>query len=317
MKKTVLVTGAAGFIGFHLCEHLKKEYSVIGIDCLPSGRQDVNMRSKLNSNIIKASIQSDFWDDLPTKPDVVIHLAANTGISTSNINPSLYFENNIANTLKLLEKCRLNGVKQFIYASSSSVYESDVEQMKEDSPTSKQLSFYGTSKKMMEVLVENYCRQYGMIGIGLRFFTVYGSWTRMDMAAYKFMNAILQNQSIILYENGNVERDFTHWSDIVKSIELLIHKIQFEDNGWHSIFNIGSQNPIKILDFATEIALNLNKELIFKSAPLPKNELFKTYGDSSKLFKYTGFKPEMDWKNGVNEMVEWYKSDGFIVSEKT
>jgi UDP-glucuronate 4-epimerase len=311
MKKTVLVTGAAGFIGFHLCEHLKKEYSVIGIDSLPIERKDVNMRSKLNSNILKASIQSDFWDVLPAKPNVVIHLAANTGISESNINPFLYFENNVANTLKLLEKCRKNGVKQFIYASSSSVYESGIEQMRENSPTTNQLSYYGTTKKLMEVLVENYCRQYGIKGIGLRFFTVFGSWTRMDMASFKFMNAINQEQSITLYENGNVIRDFTHWSDIVKSIKVLIEKIELEEDGWHSIFNIGSQNPIRILDFATEIAFNLNKELIFESAPLPKNELFKTNSDSSKLFQYTGFKPEMDWKSGVKEMTEWYKNDGF------
>ena len=312
MKKTVLVTGAAGFIGFHLCEHLKDKYNVISIDEIPSDREDVCSRAKRNFTLIQASIQSDFWQKLPAIPDIVVHLAANTGIGASNVNPIQYFENNVANTLKLLENCKKHGVKEFIYASSSSVYEAGLSVMSEDSPTENQLSFYGTSKKMMEVLVRNYCQQFGMKGIGLRFFTVYGSWTRMDMAAFKFMNAIQNNLPITLFENGTIERDFTHWSDIVKSIERLIEKIHFEEEGRHTIFNIGSQRPIKVLDFAQEIALNLGKELSFASASLPSNELFRTCSDSLMLKHYTGFAPEMDWKLGVKEMVDWYIAGGFI-----
>ncbi len=311
MKKTVLVTGAAGFIGFHLCELLKEKYDVIALDAIPSDRIDVVSRAKRRPDLIQATIQSDFWSQLPSMPEIVIHLAANTGISASKTDPMSYFENNVGNTLRLLEQCKIHGIKHFIYASSSSVYESGIQVMSENSPTSKQLSFYGTTKKMMETMVENYCFQYGMKGIGLRFFTVYGSWTRLDMAAYKFMSAINNNLPITLYENGEIERDFTHWSDIVKSLDRLIENIQNEEEGWHSIYNIGSQNPIKILDFANEIALNLGKPLLFQNAPLPLNELTRTCSDSSKLLNYTGFKPQMDWKLGIKEMTDWFKKGSY------
>jgi len=311
MKKTVLVTGAAGFIGFHLCEFLKEKYDVIALDSIPSDRMDVVSRAKKRPNIIQATIQSDFWSLLPSIPNVVIHLAANTGISASKTNPVSYFENNVGNTLHLLENSRKQGVKHFIYASSSSVYESGIQVMSENAPTSKQLSFYGTTKKMMETMVENYCFQNGMKGIGLRFFTVYGSWTRMDMAAYKFMSAINNNLPITLYENGEIERDFTHWSDIVKSIDRLIENIQNKEAGCHSIYNIGSQNPIRVIDFAKEIALNLGKPLLFQNEDLPLNELERTCSDSRKLLDFTGFTPEMDWKSGVKEMTDWFRKDGF------
>jgi UDP-glucuronate 4-epimerase len=234
-------------------------------------------------------------------------LAAETGIAESLINPDLYFNQNVKGTFNVLEQCRKNGVKYLIYASSSSVYEPNLFQMNEESPHNQQLSFYGTSKKMTETMVENYCRQYGMIAIGLRFFTVYGSWTRPDMAAYKFMNAINNDQSIFLYNEGNVYRDFTHVSDIVHSISLLTERIIQEKDGSHKIFNIGYGTPISIIDYAEEIAKKLNKKIVFTSKDLPKNELERTHCDNSKLEKYIKYKPECPLEKGIVEMTDWFK----------
>lgn len=302
--KTVAITGIAGFIGSHLQKELQNTYKVLGIDNLKASASEE--RSKWIKNIVKASIHTNFLDELTIKPEVVIHLAAETGIAGSLNNPSLYFHQNVEGTFNVLEQCRKNGVKYLIYASSSSVYEPNTI-MTEDAPHHHQLSFYGTSKRMTEIMIENYCRQFGMTAIGLRFFTVYGSETRPDMAAFKFMKAIDGGNSIIVYNNGNVFRDFTHVSDIVKSIQLLLAKITEEQLGEHKIFNIGSGFPVSIWNYAELIAENLKKELIVEFKQLPPNELESTHSDTSKLERYIGYKPQCSIEEGIKEMVDWYK----------
>lgn len=302
--KNILITGIAGFIGSHLQKELQAEFSIAGIDNLQSLAS--KKRAERIGNFEKVSIHSDFIDSLTEKPEIVIHLAAETGISGSLTNPIRYMQQNVEGTFNVLEQCRKNGVKYLIYASSSSVYEPN-EIMSEDAPHDKQLSFYGTSKRMTEIMVENYCRQFDMTAIGLRFFTVYGSWTRPDMAAYKFMTAIDNGNPITLYNNGNVYRDFTHVSDIVKSIRLLTKKITAEKTGFHQIFNIGYGSPVSVKNYAELIAQNLGKELLIETKPLPPNELTSTHCDTTKLEAYIGYKPTCSVEKGIKEMTDWFK----------
>lgn len=307
----ILITGAAGFIGFHLSNLLKDEEDIIGIDDINNSNIASLKRLSVSNHIINSSIHSNFIDELDEKPEVVIHLAAETGISGSLVNPLLYFKQNVEGTFNVLEQCRKNGVKHLIYASSSSVYESNEFIMTEESPHNKQLSFYGTTKRMTEIMIENYCRQFGVTAIGLRFFTVYGSWTRPDMAAYKFMKAINEGREITLYNGGNVYRDFTHVSDIVHAIKLLIQKIQTEKQGVHQIFNIGYGSPVSVKEYANLIAKNLNKELKYNNDQLPANELESTHSDTTKLEKYINYKPICNIETGITEMTNWFKESRY------
>ncbi|MBP9187057.1 MAG: NAD-dependent epimerase/dehydratase family protein [Bacteroidia bacterium] len=304
----IFLTGGAGFIGFHLQQYLKTKHNFIAIDLLAENNIAANKRAKLLGNVLQQNINTAFLDELTNKPDVLIHLAAETGISGSLNNPQIYFDTNVAATFNVLEQCRKNGVKYLIYASSSSVYSPNQELMAEDSDTSNQLSFYGTTKKMSEVMIENYCKQFGITAIGLRFFTVYGSFTRPDMAAYKFMKAIKNKQPITLYNNGNVFRDFTHVSDIIKPIDLLIDKIKTEPLGTHKIFNIGNGSPISIQHYAQLIADNIGEKLLVNYEPLPANELPSTHSSTQELEQYIGYKPSCKIEDGVKEMTTWFNT---------
>lgn len=306
MKK-ILITGIAGFIGSHLNKQLSESNHVYGIDSLSSNKPASIQRADFIQLIQQACIHTPFIDTLDEKPDILIHLAAETGISGSLTNPALYFHQNIEGTFNTLEQCHKNGVKYLIYASSSSVYEPNQSVMSETSPSEKQLSFYGTSKRMTELMIDNYCQQFGMIAIGLRFFTVYGSWTRPDMAAYKFMQAIDNDKPITLYNEGKVYRDFTHVSDIVHSIGLLTEKITHEKPGFHQVFNIGYGAPSSVKEYATLIAQHLGKELKTMTAPLPPNELEATHSNTSKLENYIHYKPICSMEKGIIEMTDWYK----------
>lgn len=302
--ETILITGAAGFIGSHLQNILKPDFHLLGMDVLAT-RASIQ-RAQMFPDLIKASVHGSFLDDLTSKPDLVIHLAAETGIPASLQNPELYFRQNVEGTFNVLEQCRKNGVKYLIYASSSSVYSPNQVKMTETARHDHQLSFYGTTKRMAEILVENYCKQFGITAIGLRFFTVYGSRTRTDMAAYKFMNAIQRGNAVTLYNNGEVYRDFTHVSDVVKSIKKLAKKIITEPEGSHQIFNIGYGNPISVKQYAELIAKNLEKDLIVQSALLPENELPSTHSDCTKLADYINYRPVCGIEEGIKEMTDWF-----------
>lgn len=299
----ITITGGAGFIGFHLQKHLERDHRVQAIDRMDPGNVAVSMRGAQLGALHEADIHSAFLTALPEQTDMVIHLAAETGIPGSLHHPQKYFETNVRGTFNVLEQCRKNGVKYLIYASSSSVYEPSAE-MKETSGVSRQLSYYGTTKRMCEVMTENYCAQFGLTAIGLRFFTVYGSWTRPDMAAYRFMKAIDEGREVTVYPGA--ARDFTHVHDVVESIRLLAGRIVSEPPGFHGLFNIGFGSPVDVAGYASLIAKGLGRELKYRHEPIPSNELLTTHSNSDKLAEYIGFRPRVDVRQGIVEMTEWF-----------
>ncbi len=307
----VLITGGAGFIGYHLQQQLQSKHLVNAIDLINEPTSAIKLRKSKLKHIVNADIKSDFLNSLENTPEVIIHLAAETGIAGSLTNPKKYFDTNVAGTFNVLEQCRKAGIKYLIYASSSSVYAPNQSVMHEEANTINQLSYYGTTKKMDEVMIENYCKQFGITAIGLRFFTVYGSFTRPDMAAYKFMKAIENGEAVTVYNEGNVYRDFTHVSDVVKSIDLLIDKIILEPKGSHQIFNIGLGRPISVMDYANCIAKHLSKPLITVTQTLPKNELVSTHSHTQKLEEFIGYKPQCSIDEGVAEMTTWFKTNRY------
>lgn len=306
MRK-ILITGGAGFIGYHLYKKLENENNITAIDLLSADKYASVIRSKHLSKINKGDIHESFLDTVNPKPELVIHLAAETGIPGSLVSPEKYFKANLEGTFNVLEQCRKNNVSCLIYASSSSVYEPNQPVMCETSLTRNPLSFYGTTKKLCESMVQNYCKQFGIKAIGLRFFTVYGSWTRPDMAAYTFMHNMQLQLPITLYNNGKVFRDFTHVSDIVNAIALLSHKIFSEPKGSHQIFNIGYGLPVSVKDYAEIIAKELKVKPSFIYKNLPENELPSTCSNTQKLTDYIGYKPLCSLTEGVKEMVIWFK----------
>lgn len=313
-KPKVLITGIAGFIGFHLAHKLKNDFKLLGIDLTDKNAGNINADrlNELPEEVEYQKIDIRKYSDVKTvienfKPDLVIHLAACTGISASSIDPKLYFETNVNGFYNILESCRLSNVSKIIFASSSSVYNTGEPVFFEGDCGDNQLSFYGTTKRIDEILASNFAQQFSMTCVGLRFFTVYGSWVRKDMAGWKFMNAVSNGETVTLYNGGEVSRDFTHVSDIVKSVNFLAKKILKEKGKLNAdIYNIGYGSPVSVNNYLSEICMNLGKEAMIENADLPGNELERTHADTSLLESETQYKPQVDVKEGVKEMVSWY-----------
>ncbi|MFM7005757.1 MAG: NAD-dependent epimerase/dehydratase family protein [Flavobacteriales bacterium] len=306
-RPRILLTGAAGFIGFHLQKALQADADLVLVDTLEAHQVASQIRAKELKNL-QTQVSDQLLAALMKEVSCVIHLAAETGISRSAKEPEIYLENNVSFTMRLLAAAKRAGVEHFIYASSSSVYAPYSGEVSETADTQTQLSFYGTTKKMMEQLVASFAAQHGLKAIGLRFFTVYGSWTRPDMAAYKFMKAITAEQPITIYNPEALQRDFTHVSDIVLSIEGLLKKIHTLQQGQHEIFNIGFGAPVFVRDYALQIASLLEKPLLLQEASLPANEALHTHSNSQKLQDFIGFRPQISAELGIREMVEWFKT---------
>ncbi|PXV62181.1 UDP-glucuronate 4-epimerase [Dysgonomonas alginatilytica] len=330
----ILITGTAGFIGYSLTKKLLEinpNIEIVGLDSindyydlrLKYGRlaelgfikSDILYGKKYisslhnNSSFIqlnledKANIDKLFTEE---KFDVVCNLAAQAGVRYSIENPYAYIESNIVGFINILEACRHNPINHLVYASSSSVYGMNEkvpfsEEDKVDSP----VSLYAASKKSNELMAHAYSNLYKIPTTGLRFFTVYGPWGRPDMAPFLFTKAIVSNEPIKIFNNGNMLRDFTFVDDIVEGIiKTLIH-IPAEAIPY-KIYNIGNSKPIKLMDFINEIEQALDKEAKKVFMPMQPGDVYQTYADTSQLENDVNFKSNTSIKEGVKSFVDWY-----------
>jgi len=332
----ILITGVAGFIGFHLAKKLLEgDNEIIGVDNINSyydisykykrleilGINTVNIQTNtleksskyLNFNFYKTDICNEIIiQSIFEKQNfnIVIHLAAQAGVRYSLENPNEYILSNIVGFHNIIEFSKRFGVKNFIYASSSSVYgDSSKVPFSENENVDKPASLYAATKKTNELIAHTYSYLYGMKTIGLRFFTVYGPLGRPDMAYFSFTKSILNNETIRVFNNGNLSRDFTYIDDIILSIKSIVELIdtnnyRFEN---YEVFNIGNSNPIKLLDFIEILELNLEKKAIIEFTNMQKGDVHGTFSDSNKLYSAIKFKPSITLFSGLKLFVEWYK----------
>lgn len=328
----VLITGAIGFIGYHLTERLLKEgYEVVGIDNINSyydvrlkyaklpllGIDEENLwpnqlyQSSIHSNFrfSKMDIRDRFQvEELFRKEkfDIVVNLAAQAGVQYSIQNPHTYIENNITGFINLIDAAKTNSVKHFVYASSSSVY-GDREDVpfKETDNVDHPISLYAASKKANELMAHTYSHLYGLKTTGLRFFTVYGPWGRPDMAPYIFVKRISEGKPITVFNNGNMERDFTYIDDIVQGVFLVINT---ESDYNYKVFNIGNSEPVKLMDFIRQIENLLEKKAIIDFQPIRKGDVLRTYSDISHLVKFYAYTPKNNIREGLHNFINWYNT---------
>ena len=318
-KKIYLVTGSAGFIGFHLSKKiLAKGFKVIGIDNL-NNYYDVQLKKKRNhilkknKNYIFKKIDIKNYKNLETvfkkyKIFKVIHLAAQAGVRYSLKNPRSYIDNNINGFFNILEISKNFRVKKFVYASTSSIYGLQKKfPLKENLNTDNPIQLYAATKKSNELMATSYSYLYKMDTVGLRFFTVYGPWGRPDMALFKFTKNIIKGKSIEVFNKGKHERDFTYVDDIVDGIIKIVFS---KKNKFGSqIFNIGNGKKIKLLKYIQLIEKNLKKKARKKLLPLQKGDVFKTHSNTRLIKKHYNYNPKTSVNDGVKKFIEWYISN--------
>lgn len=333
----VLVTGAAGFIGYHLCRRLIDEgMEVVGLDNLNNyysvnlkyARLDLlgigkdamySMHSLTPSQKFNrfSFIKCDLCDEFRImrlfkvqKFDVVINLAAQAGVRYSLDNPHAYTSTNVEGFLNILEGCRQNPVKHLVFASSSSVYGLNTEMPFEvEHRTDHPVSLYAATKKANELMAHTYAHLYDIPCTGLRFFTVYGPLGRPDMAYFKFAKLILNGEPIDVYNEGNMGRDFTYVDDIVESMVKLIPKPFITDKAIpYQLFNIGNGAPVSLLDFITILEKLLGKTSAKNMLPMQPGDVEQTWADVDKLYNYIKFKPQVNLEEGLTCFVDWYKN---------
>lgn len=347
MKK-ILVTGAAGFIGFHLVRRLIAEgHQVTGLDNINdyySTRLKLDRLAELGigrdgiteDSLVKSSTHKNYLfikTDLENRSvidklfgeqnfDVVVNLAAQAGVRYSLKDPYRYIESNIMGFMNILEGARHHPLDHLIYASSSSVYGANTDMPFSTSDNvDHPMSLYAASKKSNELMAHTYSNLFDVPTTGLRFFTVYGPWGRPDMALFLFTEAMLKDEPIKVFNHGNMERDFTYIDDIVEGIRRLIPKPPSPNSDWtgehpdpatsfapYRIFNIGNSSPVKLMDFIHEIEKQLDTKAQKNMLPMQPGDVPKTWADVNDLFDYIDFKPQVGIEQGIRNFVEWYKS---------
>ncbi len=319
----VLVTGAAGFIGYYVCQELlRRGDTVIGIDNLNT-YYDVQLKHDRLSQLENQPGFNFFRLDLTDqpalnqlfseeKPTQVVHLAAQAGVRYSLENPHAYLDSNITGTLNILENCRHHPVAHMVYASSSSVYGLNAKTpFAVSDNTDQPISLYAATKKATELMAYTYSHLYRIPSTGLRFFTVYGPWGRPDMAPMKFTEAILRGKPIDVYSHGRMQRDFTYIDDIVTGVIKVLDKPAALKNGAHSppyrLYNIGGNQPVKLMDFITLLEKTIGMDVKKNMLPAQPGDVEQTCADVDDLVHDFGFKPQITLEAGLKKLVDWYK----------
>ena len=335
---SILVTGAAGFIGFHLCRKLlEKKFKVIGLDNLNSyydqdlkksrikELNDFSYKNGLIFDFIKCDIVNNnqikkiFEDNLTsnTKITMVINLAAQAGVRYSIQNPYAYIQANIVGFSNIIEESKNYDVDHFIYASSSSVYGGNKKlPFSEKDQVDNPVSLYAATKKSNELIAHTYSHLFKLPTVGLRFFTVYGPWGRPDMALFKFINLILNDKPIQVFNYGKMVRDFTYIDDVIEAIYLLIIKLiknkksykNIKDSVPYQIFNIGNSKPTNLEDYIKAIELNLNKKAKIVYEDMQPGDVKATYANTESLENEINFKPNTSINVGIKKFISWYIS---------
>ncbi|EJM31240.1 MULTISPECIES: NAD-dependent epimerase/dehydratase family protein [Pseudomonas] len=319
---TVLVTGAAGFIGYHTVKRLGLlGQEVVGIDNL-NDYYSVDLKQARLEQLSGLRGFNFETLDIVDKPALmalfkthdfteVVHLAAQAGVRYSLDNPDAYAQSNLVGFLNVLEACRHHPPAHLIYASSSSVYGANSKlPYSVDDAVEHPVSLYAATKRANELLADSYCHLYGLKASGLRFFTVYGPWGRPDMALFKFTEAILQGRPIDIYNQGQMARDFTYVDDIVESIARLCPKPPVPTNageGVNRIFNLGRGKPVALLDFVDCLEQALGIKARRNMLPMQAGDVIKTWADVSALAQWIGFSPHVEVEEGVAQFVSWYR----------
>jgi UDP-glucuronate 4-epimerase len=342
----VLVTGSAGFIGFHLANSLSKEgFNVVGLDSLNDyyevslkydrlkaagiSKEEIKYNELYSSKTLpgyqfiqlqledKENLEKLFKNE---QIDIVVNLAAQAGVRYSITNPSAYIESNIVGFANILENCRHNNIKHLVYASSSSVYGLNEEiPFKTDHSVDHPISLYAATKKSNELMAHVYSHLYQLPTTGLRFFTVYGPWGRPDMAMFLFTKAIIDDKPIQVFNNGEMERDFTYIDDIVDGLVKVMNNIPQGNPDWsglnpvtssskapYRIYNIGNSKPVKLTSFIEAIEKKLDKKAERILMPMQPGDVHKTYADVSDMKRNVGYNPSTTIETGVSNFVDWY-----------
>ncbi|SHH47112.1 NAD-dependent epimerase [Clostridium grantii] len=328
----ILMTGAAGFIGFHLSTLLlDHDYQVIGIDNLndyydPKLKENRLKQLQTNNNFIFHKVDLKDKSDIDNifenyKPDYVINLAAQAGVRYSITNPYAYVDSNLIGFMNILEACRNYPVKHLLYASSSSVYGGNkVAPFSTNHNVDHPVSLYAATKKSNELMAHTYSHLYNIPTTGLRFFTVYGPWGRPDMAYFSFTNNILEDKTINVFNHGKMERDFTYVDDIVEGIYKLLPLAPKSNEEWdevkddlsssfapYKIYNIGNNQPVQLEKFISVLEDKLDKKAVKNYMDMQPGDVLRTYADVSDLEKDIDFKPSTSIEDGLGKFVEWYK----------
>ena len=333
---TILVTGAAGFIGYHLIDSLlNTNQTIVGLDNF-NNYYDIKLKiaryeklekksSKLKRNFVM--IKDDICNESLVKKlfesyefESVVNLAAQAGVRYSVENPFVYIDSNIKGFLNILEACRTYEIKHLVYASSSSVYGGNKKMpFSEGDSVDHPVSLYAVTKKSNELMAHTYSHLYGLRATGLRLFTVYGPWGRPDMALFVFTKSIIEGKPIQLFNMGKMVRDFTYIDDIIKALMCIIKKPAEEDplfdtlkpnpaTSWapHRIFNLGNSNPISLERYINAIEKALQKKAIKEYVEMHPGDVTETSADSNAIIDWINFKPNTDIQTGVSSFVNWY-----------